>query len=524
MSAMEDCRDYLRTGRCKYGTSCKYNHPSNLQACGGVKPSNPNEPLFPIRPDEPICQYYMKHGTCKFYHACKFNHPPTNSIQIINGNSLQQITAGGPARQVNPSPQLVMNSVGSDSNGVLLQFLPQRPDEPDCIYFLKNGRCKYGATCRYHHPVQNRQTVEPNLRRLPVQYTTQMVQAYPSQTGRMVMSSDSIPMSCINIDGSSGYQLIPGADGTFCVPTNSSVVATEQGSSTSSLASSFETSLDNIGDAQWNRSKRSGSGGSLNALQQHQQQRNFIPHSVSEGNMAQQRRTRTDSYSTSSDHSSQHLFDAASAPPGMLRNGSASSWTQRTQGTQYFVRQDPSQQFIGGRPPSMPSSLQRHNIRRHTQRSDREGDPGMNMMMSSLMNLLDTPEEAASAGSFSEEDYRHQVTDHYQVQLQTDPSIYERNPMVTSSFDNQPPQQQVYRHTEDQNYVESDMFAKLSLQDHHMSSNQLSPSETWSPSWQESDNQDKVPTHPMAVMLHHQPQAPGPSRSSHDTDVGLYLP
>jgi len=31
--------------------------------------------------------------------------------------------------------------------------LPQRSKEPDCIYFLKHGRCKYGGTCKYHHPL-----------------------------------------------------------------------------------------------------------------------------------------------------------------------------------------------------------------------------------------------------------------------------------------------------------------------------------------------------------------------------------
>ena len=29
-------------------------------------------------------------------------------------------------------------------------------DEPDCIYFLRNGRCKYGGTCKYHHPLNGR--------------------------------------------------------------------------------------------------------------------------------------------------------------------------------------------------------------------------------------------------------------------------------------------------------------------------------------------------------------------------------
>lgn len=97
---------------------------------GGVKsPLNPSDPPFPIRPSEPPCQYYIKHGTCKFGQACKFNHPPL-------------------------SPKQRSSSVDDASMplGATETLLPQRPTEPDCIYYLRNGRCKYGASCKYHHP------------------------------------------------------------------------------------------------------------------------------------------------------------------------------------------------------------------------------------------------------------------------------------------------------------------------------------------------------------------------------------
>jgi hypothetical protein len=31
--------------------------------------------------------------------------------------------------------------------------LPQRPGEPDCAFFMKTGKCKYGDTCKFHHPI-----------------------------------------------------------------------------------------------------------------------------------------------------------------------------------------------------------------------------------------------------------------------------------------------------------------------------------------------------------------------------------
>lgn len=142
-----DCRDYLRTGRCKYGESCKYNHPPNVESGGGVRPINPSEPLFPIRPTEPPCQYFLKHGTCKFGQSCKFNHPSGQAL--ADGSGL-------------PAGQLVFvtaNATSGDASSHLMsassavQVLPQRPTEPNCIYFLRNGKCKYGATCKFHHPL-----------------------------------------------------------------------------------------------------------------------------------------------------------------------------------------------------------------------------------------------------------------------------------------------------------------------------------------------------------------------------------
>ena len=29
---------------------------------------------------------------------------------------------------------------------------PERPDEADCIYYLRTGFCGYGARCRFNHP------------------------------------------------------------------------------------------------------------------------------------------------------------------------------------------------------------------------------------------------------------------------------------------------------------------------------------------------------------------------------------
>lgn len=159
-----DCRDYLRTGRCKYGESCKYHHPANVENGGGVKPIDPSEPLFPVRPMEPPCQYFLKHGTCKFGQSCKFNHPSGSPLAGDGGHPAGQlvfVTTPGAGM-----PGDATSSLMSASTSV--QVLPQRPTEPNCIYFLRNGKCKYGATCKFHHPLDainrnNQQQVQQHM-------------------------------------------------------------------------------------------------------------------------------------------------------------------------------------------------------------------------------------------------------------------------------------------------------------------------------------------------------------------------
>jgi hypothetical protein len=40
--------------------------------------------IFPERPDQPECQFYMKTGDCKFGAVCKFNHPKERLIPAPN--------------------------------------------------------------------------------------------------------------------------------------------------------------------------------------------------------------------------------------------------------------------------------------------------------------------------------------------------------------------------------------------------------------------------------------------------------
>nr|KYP64154.1 hypothetical protein KK1_018743 [Cajanus cajan] len=209
-----DCSYYIRTGLCRFGATCRFNHP-------------PNRKL-----NEPECAYYLRTGQCKFGNTCKFHHPQPNNMVlsmrsspvyptvhspttpgqqsyatgITNWSSSSYIPSPrwqGPSSyaplilpqgmvsvpgwsaysgQMGPeSPQQTMGngqSYGTSrqsepatagSQGAYSQFrsgsvpvgfyalqresiFPERPDQPECQFYMKTGDCKFGAVCRFHHP------------------------------------------------------------------------------------------------------------------------------------------------------------------------------------------------------------------------------------------------------------------------------------------------------------------------------------------------------------------------------------
>ncbi|GAB2274951.1 hypothetical protein Dimus_009720 [Dionaea muscipula] len=230
-----DCGFYLKTGTCKYGCTCKYHHPRDKRNVAQVALNNLG---LPLRQEEKCCPYYMRTFTCKFGVACKFHHPQPSSIPTSMqttftipkpadigslGSSILPSTGlayvGGlptwllsktqyvsdprdvgaqtympflfspsqgimPAQgwnsymgNLNPTPtslnlvaptsifgnNLVYNANDQSGPGINnpvnslvanIPLLPQRPDQADCRYFMSTGSCKYGADCKYHHPIE----------------------------------------------------------------------------------------------------------------------------------------------------------------------------------------------------------------------------------------------------------------------------------------------------------------------------------------------------------------------------------
>ncbi|CAF2341974.1 unnamed protein product [Brassica napus] len=200
------CQHFMRTGTCKFGASCKYHHPR--QRGGDSVTVSLNYMGFPLRPGEKECSYYMRTGHCKFGSTCRFHHPlppgaqpPSHQQQLSTGSaiypSLQsqsgvfvarpqllpgsyvQSPYGTYSQMVLPPPGMVpypgwnpyqaslgsQTSIGSSSvplahayqtslSSNKEQSFPQRPGEPDCQYFMRTGDCKFGTSCRFHHPLE----------------------------------------------------------------------------------------------------------------------------------------------------------------------------------------------------------------------------------------------------------------------------------------------------------------------------------------------------------------------------------
>ena len=69
------CDFYVRTGYCKFGQGCKFDHP--LQYAVKL-----NSLGLPLRSSEPACPFYAKTGGCKFGPSCKFHHPERSGLAV----------------------------------------------------------------------------------------------------------------------------------------------------------------------------------------------------------------------------------------------------------------------------------------------------------------------------------------------------------------------------------------------------------------------------------------------------------
>ncbi|AQK96648.1 Zinc finger CCCH domain-containing protein 37 [Zea mays] len=136
-----DC-PYLLNNRCKFKSKCKFNHPKDMVNALGTGTNNESliadSAVLPVRPSEPICVFYAKTGKCKFGAICKFNHPKDiKTSPLIAKETIYTATTDAA-----DAPTEACNAKG----------LPIRQGEVDCSFYMKTGSCKYGSICRFNHP------------------------------------------------------------------------------------------------------------------------------------------------------------------------------------------------------------------------------------------------------------------------------------------------------------------------------------------------------------------------------------
>ncbi|KAJ6804013.1 zinc finger CCCH domain-containing protein 33-like isoform X1 [Iris pallida] len=111
-----ECQYYMKTGSCKYGTSCKYNHPKiNSESSFTLGPFG-----LPLRPGHAVCTSYSMYGSCRFGSACKFDHPLVGYYNY----AMPALPAPDPSVLFPPSqrsPPLVAWTAVADTPGRLMK-------------------------------------------------------------------------------------------------------------------------------------------------------------------------------------------------------------------------------------------------------------------------------------------------------------------------------------------------------------------------------------------------------------------
>ncbi|KAG5416458.1 hypothetical protein IGI04_004025 [Brassica rapa subsp. trilocularis] len=124
---------------------------------GGPSLTTSTEQSFPQRPDQPECQYFMRTGDCKFGSSCRYHHPPLDAV-------------------LQPKTGVLVNSIG----------LPLRPGVAQCSHFAQHGICKFGPACKFDHSMSSSLSYSPSASSL----TNMPVAPYPIGSSAPISSSN----------------------------------------------------------------------------------------------------------------------------------------------------------------------------------------------------------------------------------------------------------------------------------------------------------------------------------------------
>ncbi|XP_073104651.1 zinc finger CCCH domain-containing protein 5-like [Elaeis guineensis] len=179
----KECSYYMKTGQCKFGSTCKFHHPQ----LGGASmppasmfyptvqpPSIPSPHQYPPLASWEVGRPSVLPGTyMPGSYGPMLLSPGVVPVQgwgpypaplssVVSPGGQQTVQTGplyGPSNQVNTSVPAYQvpytsfsSSAGPSSSSEREQMFPERPGQPECQFYMRTGDCKYGVTCKYHHP------------------------------------------------------------------------------------------------------------------------------------------------------------------------------------------------------------------------------------------------------------------------------------------------------------------------------------------------------------------------------------
>ncbi|XP_077221019.1 zinc finger CCCH domain-containing protein 33-like isoform X2 [Tasmannia lanceolata] len=172
----KSCSYYMRTGFCKFGIACKFNHPQPA-ALGAVLPVRgpstygsmglSGAPPSGLRYMGGLSTWSLPRAP---YMSGQHMQVPLAYMPFVLSPSQGMIPAQGWSTYTNALNHVSSNdALGSNRAynskhpgepgssyqlhpSTFIEHFPERPDQPECQYYMRTGSCKFGQICKYHHP------------------------------------------------------------------------------------------------------------------------------------------------------------------------------------------------------------------------------------------------------------------------------------------------------------------------------------------------------------------------------------
>ncbi|GAA0174631.1 protein phosphatase [Lithospermum erythrorhizon] len=193
-SGEKECMYYVKTGECKFGLTCKFHHPQPAMIQASTVTPGPRALAAPAPAiyhtvQSPSFQSSQQFGVMSgnwpvarptllpgsyipgtygpvmlppgMVTVPGWSPYPAPASPVASPNTQHTVGAGAmygiPQLSASASAYTgqylsVPSSIGPSSSMQREHTYPERPGQPECQYYMKTGDCKYGYSCKYHHP------------------------------------------------------------------------------------------------------------------------------------------------------------------------------------------------------------------------------------------------------------------------------------------------------------------------------------------------------------------------------------